>query len=169
MVGRVEQEIIIAFPGQNERVFARDHDNIPVPLRPQPVLFPAFYLSSNEDLETHLPAARLSLSTSPQRTLLKLVSSPDGPPNRMARIFTHIRQEQLGVLQGRRLTPKLPVQIYREVQKENYVWDNDSTKSGQGLFIEIKSNLVYASLEASRFRRRGSVVQADCLAPVFHP
>jgi hypothetical protein len=43
------------------------------------------------------------------------------------------------------------------------------SETGLGSTAEIKSNLVYASLEASLFRRRGSVVQADCLAPVFHP
>lgn len=129
---RVEQEIIIAFPGQNDRVFARDATNVPVPLRPQPVLFPAFYVSANEDLEDRLPAVRLSLSNPIQAILLKLVSSPDGPPNRMARIFRHQRQEQLGVLQDRRLTEKLPVQIYREVRKDGYAWDNDPE---HGLFI----------------------------------
>ena len=36
-------------------------------------------------------------------------------------------------------------------------------------FAEITSNLVYAEPEASYFRRRVFVVQADCLAPVFHP
>src|SRR4029077_4480104 len=132
MVSHGEQEIIIAFPGKNERVFARDHSNVPVALRPQPVLFPAFYLSSNDDLEARLPAVRLSLSTSPQSILLKLLGSPDGPPNRMARIFRHIRQEQLGVLQGGRLTPKIAAQIYLEVRKDSYAWDNDS---GRGLFI----------------------------------
>ncbi|HKQ34892.1 MAG TPA: hypothetical protein VJT11_06275 [Nitrospiraceae bacterium] len=50
----------------------------------------------------------------------------------MARIFKHIRQEQLSVLQGGRLTPKLPVQIYREARKDGYTWDNDS---GHGLFV----------------------------------
>jgi hypothetical protein len=39
------------------------------------------------------------------------------------------------VLQGGRLTPKIPVQIYREVRKDNYAWDNDSTMSGAGFFI----------------------------------
>jgi hypothetical protein len=135
VAGRAEQEIIIAFPGQNDRLFARNHDNIPIPLRPQPVLIPAFYLTSNEELEARLPAARLSLSALPQSTLLKLLRSPDGPPNRLARIFKHIKQDRLGVLQGGRLTPKIPVQIYREVHKDNYAWDNDSTMSGAGLFI----------------------------------
>jgi len=50
----------------------------------------------------------------------------------MARIFKYTRQERLSVLQGGRLTQKLPVQIYREARKENYTWDNDLTK---GLFI----------------------------------
>lgn len=34
--------------------------------------------------------------------------------------------------------------------------------------IEIKSILVYAESEASFFKRRDFVVQADCLAPEFH-
>ena len=129
-----EQEKIIACTGQNERIFARNHNRDPIPLARQPVLIRAFYLSANEDLEQRLPSVLPSLSSPTPDTLLKLLSSPDGPPNRMARIFKFRGSQRLSVLQGDRLSPKVEAKIYREARKENYAWDKEDG-GAYGVFV----------------------------------
>jgi len=81
-----------------------------------------------------MPGIRLSLASTAPDTLLKLVSSPDGPPNRMVRIFRYSKQERINVLRSGRLT-RIPAQVYYEVSKGSNAWDNDAAKHAQGLFV----------------------------------
>lgn len=117
------------------QVLTRGPDGIPEPVDPQPALLRAFYLAANENIEQKRDAISLSLSKPKPDRLLCLLSSPDGPPNRMARVFAYggHTQEKMKSSSGR--TSPLPMHVYCAITGNGHTWDSDASQNRQGSFI----------------------------------
>ena len=114
-------------------VFSRDNvTQEGFPLDPQPFLVRASYVASEEQLQQSWPSILASLKEPRPKQMLHLLSSPDGPPYRAARLFYLGGQDTLYANKGR---STLPVDVLYPIGGSGQPWDSDARRFKPGLFL----------------------------------
>ena len=121
-----------AFYLYNGKVLARRTDNSGYVLDPQPILVRSSYSPSAANLESLSTHIHNALTEVPPTNLLYIMSSPDGPPYRLARLFYKAGNDHL-VLDGGRYS--ISASVFYPIGEASQPWDKDTHRLQPGLFV----------------------------------
>ncbi len=121
-----------AFYLYNGKVLGRRTDNSGYIIDPQPILVRSIYIPSAANLESFSTQIQTALTEVSPTNLLYIMSSPDGPPYRIARLFYKGGNDHL-VLDGGRQSILAPV--FYPTGEASQPWDTATHGLQPGLFV----------------------------------